>query len=204
MNYTNLYVNLLIKHGTEAKPKGYSERHHILPLSLGGTDAPDNLIYLSARAHYIAHWLLFKMTKTVVMARAFYGMCDTGRRPERKRVITSRRYASAKKAFGEFNHMKLASHRIRASESAREQWASRYDEMKESNTAMFSDPLHPMYMKGKVGDAHPRSRAVITPLGRFGSVREAGKAHGIAHPVISRYCKSESHSDYFYEDSASK
>jgi hypothetical protein len=29
------------------------------------------------------------------------------------------------------------------------------------------------------GDAHPRSRAVITPLGRFGSAALAAEAHGI-------------------------
>lgn len=35
MNYENLYVNLLIKHGTEEKPIGYSEHHHIIQLFLG-------------------------------------------------------------------------------------------------------------------------------------------------------------------------
>ncbi len=125
-------------------------------------------------------------------------MCDTNRRPERGRV-TGRVYEAAKKAFSLHNHMKLPEHRKRACDSAIEQWATRYDEMKASNAAMFSDVNHPMYMKGKTGDAHPRSKAVITPLGRFGSVRDAAKAHLVPHPLISRYCKSPNHPDYFYE-----
>lgn len=96
MNYEKLYVNLLIKHGTKEKPTGYSERHHIIPISLGGSDGVDNLLYLSARAHLIVHWILFKIHKNEVMARAFYGMCDTYRRPERSRV-TSHTYEAAKK-----------------------------------------------------------------------------------------------------------
>ena len=196
MNYERLYVNLLVKHGTEEKPTGYSERHHIIPLSLGGTNAPENLVYLSARAHFIAHWLLFKIHGGEAMARAFYGMCDVYRRPERR--VTGHGYAAAKKAFSVNNHMKLPEHRQRAAVAAKRQWSENYTEMCNSNAAMFSDPQHPMYMKGKVGDAHPRSKPVMTPLGRFGSVREAAKAHNVAHPLISRYCKSENHPDYYY------
>jgi len=198
MNYEKLYVNLLIKHGTEEKPESYSERHHIIPKSLGGDDDSENLIYLSARAHFLDHWLLYKIHNCQKTARAFYGMCDNNRRPERGRV-NSHLYNAAKVAFSRNNHMKDEIHRNRAAGVARGQWANNYDEMKKSNEFMFKDPSHPMYMKGKTGDLHPRSKAVITPLGRFGSVRDAGRAHGIAHNVISRYCKSDKHIGYYYE-----
>lgn len=199
MDYFNLYVNLLLKHGTEDKPEGYSERHHIVPKALGGDDSNENLIYLSARTHFLAHWLLLKIHKCAVTARAFYGMADCNRRPERRSIITSRKYEIAKKAFSANNHMKETSHKERASISAKIQWKDNYEVMKQSNSFMFEDANHPMYMKGKVGDAHPRSKAVVTPLGRFGSVREAGKAHGVYHSVISRYCKSDRHPHFYYE-----
>jgi hypothetical protein len=41
---------------------GYSERHHIIPKSLGGTNAKDNLVRLTAKQHFVAHHLLMKMT----------------------------------------------------------------------------------------------------------------------------------------------
>ena len=44
---------------TQTKP-GY-EKHHILPVSLGGTDDKSNIIILTYREHYIAHKMLAKM-----------------------------------------------------------------------------------------------------------------------------------------------
>jgi hypothetical protein len=40
----------------------YTESHHIVPRSLGGSDEADNLVNLTAREHFICHWLLVKMT----------------------------------------------------------------------------------------------------------------------------------------------
>src|SRR5690606_11752854 len=39
----------------------YSERHHIIPKCLGGDDSTDNLVYLSGKAHFLAHRLLCKI-----------------------------------------------------------------------------------------------------------------------------------------------
>jgi hypothetical protein len=40
----------------------YTESHHIVPRSLGGGDEADNLVDLTAREHFVCHWLLVKMT----------------------------------------------------------------------------------------------------------------------------------------------
>jgi hypothetical protein len=40
---------------------GYFEKHHILPRSMGGSDDASNIICLTLRQHYIAHWMLWKM-----------------------------------------------------------------------------------------------------------------------------------------------
>lgn len=37
---------------------GYKERHHIVPRCMGGTNHADNLVYLTAREHFIIHKLL--------------------------------------------------------------------------------------------------------------------------------------------------
>lgn len=42
-------------------PTGYTENHHIIPKSMGGTDEPDNLVLLTGREHWVAHLLLFKI-----------------------------------------------------------------------------------------------------------------------------------------------
>jgi len=38
----------------------YTEIHHIMPKCLNGNDNPENLIRLSLRQHFLAHWLLWK------------------------------------------------------------------------------------------------------------------------------------------------
>ena len=50
-----------MKHGSKAKPEDYAERHHIIPKCLGGSEDENNLVYLTAEAHYVAHQLLVKM-----------------------------------------------------------------------------------------------------------------------------------------------
>lgn len=40
---------------------GYCEQHHILPKCMDGTDEKSNLVFLSAREHFIAHILLVKI-----------------------------------------------------------------------------------------------------------------------------------------------
>lgn len=36
------------------------EKHHIWPTSIGGKDVDENIVFLTPKEHYIAHWLLYK------------------------------------------------------------------------------------------------------------------------------------------------
>jgi len=76
MNYSNHYVLLIDKAKSEKRKKGktYYEDHHIVPRSEGGTDNKENLVLLTAREHYIAHWLLFRESPTQSRAFAFWRM----------------------------------------------------------------------------------------------------------------------------------
>ena len=60
MNYQKVY-NAIIENRRNNKPMGYVEIHHVLPKSLGGTDDPLNLVALTAREHFLCHYLLAKM-----------------------------------------------------------------------------------------------------------------------------------------------
>jgi hypothetical protein len=62
MDYGRIYREFIAdRRGREAGLTGYFERHHVLPKSRGGTDAPANLIRLTAEDHFFAHLLLAKM-----------------------------------------------------------------------------------------------------------------------------------------------
>jgi hypothetical protein len=69
--HTKEYYNI-INHAALRLPKGstrkqakllltYTERHHIIPKSLGGDDTEENLVWLTAEEHLSVHLLLPKM-----------------------------------------------------------------------------------------------------------------------------------------------
>lgn len=73
----------------------YTEKHHIIPISLGGLDIPENIIVLSGREHYIAHWILAKAYQES-MIYAFW-MMNTDKRMKYSRYSNSYGYEIAKK-----------------------------------------------------------------------------------------------------------
>ncbi len=60
MNYQKHY-DTLMNRAKNRLLEGYSERHHIIPRCMGGTNRKDNLVTLTAEEHYVAHQLLVKM-----------------------------------------------------------------------------------------------------------------------------------------------
>lgn len=58
--YTTWY-NSLINKAKNRTIDGYTEKHHIIPSSLGGTNDTGNLVKLTPREHFICHLLLTKM-----------------------------------------------------------------------------------------------------------------------------------------------
>jgi 5-methylcytosine-specific restriction endonuclease McrA len=60
--YTRIY-NSIIEQAKSRTLSGYTETHHIIPKSLGGSNNADNLVPLTAREHFICHRLLTKMTE---------------------------------------------------------------------------------------------------------------------------------------------
>lgn len=61
MNYKRIYNAIIVNRQSNPITEGYVERHHIVPKSLGGSDDENNLICLSAREHFLCHYLLAKM-----------------------------------------------------------------------------------------------------------------------------------------------
>jgi len=79
LNYQRIYNEIIINRKLNKILEGYTEKHHIIPRSLGGTDAKDNLVILSAREHFICHLLLTKIynegtIEWIKMIKAFHMM----------------------------------------------------------------------------------------------------------------------------------
>lgn len=76
MNYKKIYDQFIKDRRKKEKDlSGYTEIHHVIPRSLGGTDCPGNLIKLSASDHFFCHLLLSKI-HSGKMAIALSFMCS--------------------------------------------------------------------------------------------------------------------------------
>jgi hypothetical protein len=102
LRYYNRYLKFIsiIKNLGDRNLKGYVELHHIHPRCLNGTDDPSNLIVLSLREHFLAHWLLWKAYPNFLpLASAFLQMNNKNPKAHFKGNqgrITSRTYQQLK------------------------------------------------------------------------------------------------------------
>ena len=85
----------------------YSEKHHIIPRCLGGTNDKDNLIELTAREHFLAHYLLMKIYPDNYKLADAFRMMGVINKKEQKRYFNSRLYESQKKKFAEARSKKV-------------------------------------------------------------------------------------------------
>lgn len=90
--YRRWYLGLMEK----AKTRGTiedSEKHHIVPKSLGGKDNKTNIVPLTHREHFLAHWLLIKFTKGPERQKMLYALhCMRRSSKNHQRVVTGWRY----------------------------------------------------------------------------------------------------------------
>lgn len=109
---TNKYSKTYFAITANAKQRiteGYTEHHHIIPESLGGPTTDENMVHLTAREHFICHWLLIKMTVGKDRSDMLYAL--NGMRAENKfqkryhTKITARVYEKYRIEFAE-NHSK--------------------------------------------------------------------------------------------------
>lgn len=105
MNYEKNYYDYIAYAKTLSRQKGdgeYYEAHHILPYSLGGDNSKENIVLLTAREHYLAHYLLVKITKgsdRKKMIWAFHRMQYSDASRKEKRVTNSRLYELVRKNY---------------------------------------------------------------------------------------------------------
>lgn len=103
MNYERIY-NQIIERAKDRKLDGYKERHHIIPKCIGGSNDKDNLSDLTAREHFLCHWLLSRIyPENQKLIYAFWLMCNGFKSGTNKRIIPSSRvYEEARQNIAKF------------------------------------------------------------------------------------------------------
>jgi hypothetical protein len=103
MNKYNQWYTNIVDRACTRHTNGYTEKHHIVPQSLGGSNDKNNLVNLTAREHFICHWLLTKIYAGEAKAKMIYalnGMKRSNKFAQRYETkITARVYENLKKEF---------------------------------------------------------------------------------------------------------
>ena len=99
MDHQKVYHQLIDRAKLRGNFEGYKEKHHIIPRCLGGSNDLDNLVYLTAREHFICHWLLHRANPNErKLAIAFDRMAKGGNTTQPRYIPSSRVIAEAREA----------------------------------------------------------------------------------------------------------
>ncbi len=122
MNYQKNYYDYLAHVKTLGREKGcgiYYEAHHILPRALGGGNSKENLVLLTAREHFLAHYLLTKFTEGRAlhsMLAAFVHMTGNAQATSAKGYCNARLYSRQRAIFvalqSEFSKNRSANYKL--------------------------------------------------------------------------------------------
>jgi len=102
--YTRWYYNIINRAQTRLL-NCYTERHHIIPKSLGGSNESSNLVSLTAREHFICHMLLTKMVGGIQrqkMIHARWAMATLKKDCQDRYRLTSIQYESARQEYSKY------------------------------------------------------------------------------------------------------
>ncbi len=190
---------MLIANGSPEKLNGYCERHHIIPRSMGGTDEPENLTYLTASTHLYVHYWLWVGTGDQKLGHAYFSMANTNWQKYTDTPLVTDAMVQAYES-ARVDHATASRER----NTGKTHSASTREKMSKDR----SGKKNPMFGKtrsaktrakisekktGKNGSLHPRSRKVLMKLDcgltlSYGSAREAARCLGVTQAGISFRC----------------
>ena len=188
--YIKWYYELCDSRKSMSRSKGdyYYESHHIKPKWLGGLDNKDNIVLLTAREHYLAHYLLFKHYGDRSSSAAFHIMnqsCNMDYRDSKK--YEEVRIWQSKNLSGELNPSKRMDVRKKISEA-----------VKGSNNGMYgrTGKSNPAYgMKHSKEFLEYKMRIHGKPLvfrgKKYYSLRQAERESGVSRFLIKKEINNE-------------
>lgn len=228
MNYQRIYNNLCEKAkyefnlGLRVKTKltysGYTyyEGHHIIPVCIGGDGRSDNwkhtnIVPLTSREHFIAHWLLHLIyPENIKLMRAFHSMCKLKDYNQSRYTPSSRIIEYAKKLYiksisGDNNHMKKpeysgVNHPMKNPEIAKKTADKIRGRFTGINSPFYgkigwsAGKKRPELVDRMLGDKNPASKSVIQYdlngnfIQEYTTAKEASDKLGIARSGISVVC----------------
>lgn len=198
--YTSIYYSI-IERSRNRNISGYTEKHHIIPKSLGGTNNRNNLVLLTAREHYLCHVLLTKMTTGENKIKMLYAATSftswASHKHERTTKINSRIFQTLKELRQRALREKMAKaeNKKKSSDGAKMLWARDGYKKEASNKrkALWKDPDYLVKMRNR-----KRTYKKISIDGiEYSSLKEAALQLNLDPSTISKRCSS-THEKFAY------
>lgn len=181
MNYDKIYKSLCEKVASRDVSGAYTEKHHVVPKCLGGSNRSHNLVRLFPREHYFAHKLLCRIyPNNLKLAFALVCMGSKGAKSAVGHIATSRDYENS---------------RIRFSELLKEQHPKKGKKLSEERRREISEKSprlsgkeHPMY-----GKRHKESSKALMSNNAHRTSGEDHPMFGVKHTEETRKKMSDAY-----------
>lgn len=212
--YTAWYINIISQAHCRASDRrdakqilGYVESHHIIPKCIDIThDTQENLAYLTAREHFVCHWLLTKIFPSNIKLLYAFSTFRYSRNDSRK--ISSfhfermRRAANVARLNDHGTNQKISSSLtgVKKSELHRKHLSSAFKSSKRFLTACKQNaklasaknlgtkrPQHSQFMK-EFNETKTPSTFYHTPLGVF-THKDIGQSCPFTIHFLRKWCK---------------
>lgn len=97
--YRHWYDGLMQQARQRGPLNEYCEKHHVKPRCFGGSDAVSNIVVLTYREHFLAHWLLVKFVRGKERRKQMhYALANMRRSGKGRKIISGWQYAVARRA----------------------------------------------------------------------------------------------------------
>ncbi len=164
MNYNKIY-DQIIERSKNRSLEGYKEKHHIVPKCLGGGNEKSNIVELTAREHFLCHWLLHEMhPDNRKLMFAFWGMCNQMNRHQNRYIPSSRIYQYVKTIYSADRSLYCKKH-----------FCGKNNPMFGKKHSKQTKDLISSQKKGKIGFKHKKESIAKIKNSKLGSLNPMSK-----------------------------
>lgn len=210
MNYEKNYYDYIayVKKQNRFKGDGnYYEVHHIKPRSCGGSNKKENLVLLTAREHFLAHYLLTKFTQGEEKKKMCLAFKCMSRDKNQLRYMNSRLYTSVNligelnpnygKTWSEEVRKKMGSPKIgkKVSEETKKKMSESHKGKPHKKGYSLSDETKKKMSERRTNNPRMWENRkcfeviCVETKEKYRSTKYAEKQTGISHFMIMRCCK---------------
>lgn len=208
MNYQRIH-DQIIEESRKNPTSGYKEEHHIVPRCMGGGSDQGNLVFLTARCHFLIHWLLTKIHPNnpriaLAFRFMFYGNRFHARSADPKwnrTAMTSRLYEHHKSSFAKAQSIRRSG--TTSSDATKEKLSRSLKLWYQTHTRKHSEETKNKMRVAKIGMKHsaatiakfmgrkPTPNTIASIIERHSKDWVVTTPDGIVHTInnLSQYCR---------------